>query len=63
LPEPGIPVPKQLLHATDIQATAASSAAMSIFLIVIIASIARLALARSEQVVNSISRFGVICQE
>jgi len=36
---------------------------MSIFFIVIIASMARLALSRSELVVSSISRFGVICQE
>lgn len=42
---------------------AVSSAAMSIFFIVIIASIARLALSRSEPDVNSISRFGVICHE
>ncbi len=42
---------------------AASIRAMSIFRIVIIASIARLALARSGSVVSSISRFGVICQE
>jgi len=36
---------------------------MSIFLIVIIASMARLALAPSELVVSSISPRGVICQE
>lgn len=49
-------------HAVPADA-AASIRAMSIFRIVIIASIARLALARSGSVVSSISRFGVICQE
>src|SRR5690606_13337394 len=53
----------QKLVARSQSATAASSAAMSIFFIVIIASIARLALERSELVVSSISRRGVICQE
>ena len=44
-------------------AAAASMVAMSIFRIVIIASIARRALSRSGSVVSSISRRGVICQE
>lgn len=55
--------PAQPAPAYRVPATAASSAAMSILRMVIIASIARRALSGSGPVVSSISRRGVICHE
>src|SRR4051812_48518406 len=50
-------------HATASPAKAASSAAMSIFFISIIAAIARAPASRSLLVIISISRRGVICHD